>query len=71
MEWSTEKANIKHAVETGLMDFKGEKHPRAKLTPEQVEQIRGLKGIKKQSDIAIMFNIAQSQVCRIMTRKRW
>lgn len=30
LEWTDRLGNMRHAVDTGLMDFKGEKHPRWK-----------------------------------------
>ena len=39
LEWCTQSENIQHAVATGLK-AQGEEHGRAKLTNEQVEEIR-------------------------------
>lgn len=43
LEWTTRGENIKHAVATGLMDFKGEKHHNSKLTIDQVREMRKLR----------------------------
>lgn len=34
----------------------------AKLTPEQVQEIRALRGIQRQKDIAARFGVAQSVI---------
>lgn len=38
LEWTTPQGNASHAVQTGLIDFKGEANPGAKVTDEQVEE---------------------------------
>ncbi len=43
LEWCTIAENIKHAVRTGLMNFKGENHPNAKLTEKQVYEIHAMR----------------------------
>ncbi len=40
LELVTRQENIKHAYATGLASNAGERHPRAKLTDEQVREIR-------------------------------
>ena len=43
LEWCTIAENIKHAVRTGLMNFKGENHHNAKLTEKQVYEIHAMR----------------------------
>lgn len=40
LEWATEKENVNHAVETGLLNTRGSGSPLAKLTDEDVKYIR-------------------------------
>jgi len=51
---------------------KGESHPFAKLSLEQVEQIRSLcsEG-KTQREVGELFNVSNQQVSRIINNKRW
>lgn len=49
----------------------GENSATAKLTYEEVEHIRGLRGKLKQVDIAKMFGINQPHVSRILRGKSW
>ena len=42
LEWVTQKENIQHAIRTGLMNVNGENNPRAKLTDQEVLEIRDL-----------------------------
>lgn len=49
---------------------KGEAHNLAKLTEEQVREIRNIVGLS-QKRIAAMFGIGQAQVCRIRTYQNW
>jgi len=43
LEWTTLRNNSIHAVDIGLHDIKGEKHHNAKLTKEDVIQMRSLR----------------------------
>jgi hypothetical protein len=72
LEWVTPLENMIHAVETGLIDQKGEKNTQAKLSNEEVLQIRDmLDAGLPQKEIAEIFNIRQSTVSRIKTGRRW
>lgn len=51
--------------------LRGERHPNAKLTWEQVCEIRGRMGIERQHDLAARFGIARSTVQRIQKGERW
>lgn len=43
LEWVTHKANTAHAILTGIINMNGENHPNAKLTYENVLEIRNAK----------------------------
>lgn len=49
----------------------GEKHPRAKLTQKQVDEIRRLSKQHSNKEVAERFGINQSTVSRITSGKRW
>lgn len=72
LEWVTPARNVQHAVETGLMDFKGSKHPSSKLKNEDVFEIRrlGKAGITHQA-IASKFNVSRRQVGDILKGRNW
>ena len=42
LEWVTHLENVQHAVRTGLFNHKGANHPGAKLTDQEVLEIRDL-----------------------------
>lgn len=77
LEWCTPSENQKHAHRYGLVDSaKGTRNARAKLTDEQVLEIRRLRSLSKperpkQQDVAEQFGIARSLVSMIESRKIW
>jgi hypothetical protein len=73
LEWSTEKENIKHAVETGLFNTKGESNPNAKINKNDVIKIRELyaSGNYTLKEIGEIFNIAFQTISAIVNKKRW
>jgi len=72
LEWCTASENNKHAWDTGLAKAKrGEEHGASKLTQKQVDQIRELKGLKTQKQIAKIFNISQTTISEVHTGKTW
>lgn len=46
-------------------------HLRYKLTPQQVDEIRGLRGKETQSAIAVRFGVSRENVCIIQAGKSW
>ena len=52
---------------------KGEKHGRAKLTESQIKEIKELSLTNKyfQREIAVMFNISQTQISKIILNQSW
>ena len=71
LAWASAKGNVQHAIETGLRDNTGVRNGKAKLTPEQVEEIRNFKGQKTQKEIGLIFGICQSYVGDIHKNKNW
>lgn len=70
LEWCTNQENIRHAFDNGLVSIlRGTDAVASKLTNEQVEEIRSLAGKMTHRAIANKFNIAHSQVTRILNNK--
>lgn len=73
LEWCTLAQNVKHAVATGLMDLKGEKHAHSKLTEQDVIAARYLAGIGcKHEDITIIINkVSRRQLTDVINGVNW
>lgn len=69
LRWATHTENMRDAAKHGSMP-KGEKHWNAKLSDEQVKQIRAMNGTKPQYEIAEMFNVSKACVSAIMRGTR-
>jgi hypothetical protein len=69
LEWVTPSENIKHAVETGLINIKGSDNGRSKLTEKDVLEIRSsnLKGV----ELGRIYGVDQSLISYIKRRKIW
>ena len=72
LEWCTRSENMKHAFNSGLrVNHKGREHYRAKLTEEQVREIRdGHRGLL-QREIAEIYGVGQSIISAIRLGKSW
>jgi len=55
----------------GWESSRGENHRTAKLTDDDVRQIRRLFGTMPHKDIAAKFGVHKSVISHIKTRKRW
>ena len=73
LEWVTAKENSLHSVMTGLHNSSGENNPMCKLNEEIVGKIRDMYKSKQytQYDLAILFNVSQSNIGRIVRNKLW
>lgn len=78
LEYLSNLDNFLHAKRLGLMEAgydkqRGEKCYAAKLTNEQVQKIRDLyaTGLHSQTALAHEFGISQTQVSRVIRRKKW
>lgn len=71
LKWGTDADNHRDKVAKGRQ-VKGSSHPFAKLTDEDVYNIRSLhsSGIT-QRKISSIFNISNQQISRIVNGKRW
>lgn len=73
LEWIESVDNVRHAVLIGLMDFKGEKHPQAKLTEKDVLSMRKMYagGGMTQKEIGAIFGVCRRQVGDVINGKNW
>ena len=78
LEWSSSSENKQHAIKLGLfhpelIDTKGSKNGRAKLTEEKVLYIKRFlnEDILTQKQIGILFNISSSSIWHIFNNKTW
>ena len=72
LEYCSHKENIAHAVRTGLLNNKGTKNYFAKLTENQVKEIRDLaKDGIYQRHIALIYGISRPNVSMIVNGKSW
>lgn len=69
LESSTDLHNIKHAIEIGLIDNKGEKSHNAKLTAEHVIAIYNSNARIK--DLAKVYKVSASVIYKIKTGTSW
>lgn len=85
LEWVTPSENIKHAYKHNLITnemrkvskpkLQGEKHPKAKLTKEDVLKIRRVhdRNSKEHTSTALaeVYNVSPAHIRAIVSRKRW
>lgn len=75
LEWCTQLRNIEHSWEKGLQKGVGENHPMAKLTVEQVKEIRReyVKGSRDfgTSALSKKFGVAQCTISAIVNGRIW
>jgi hypothetical protein len=69
LEWCTRSENLIHAYNIGLKD-RGEKHYNAKLTENQVLEIRSLNNISK-TEIGIKYKVSRKCISKILNRQTW
>jgi hypothetical protein len=70
----TTKDNSQDRIEHfGHADMRGELHPRAKLTQDDVEQIRAsyIRGLVLQADLAAEFGVTSATISSIICRRSW
>lgn len=71
LEWTNLGDNVRHAVSTGLLRMKGERHFNRKLDDEQVYRIKFLtEGIDNYT-LAREFGVSREQVRDIRLNKNW
>jgi hypothetical protein len=72
LEWCTVKHNNIHAIKLGLSgQAPGEKHHMSKIKESDVLEILENKDNLFQWELAFRYNISQTQISRIVNKKRW
>lgn len=75
LEWCSPKQNMLHAMNNGLFDPVGENNPSAKLTAEQVEQIRAeyVPKSKTHGTVALgrKYGVSNVMIGKIVNNKNW
>lgn len=68
----TQAENVRDAVQRGRLKppprMYGEQHPQARLSNEQVEALRALRGVS-QRELARSFGVSRSQIGRILRKE--
>jgi hypothetical protein len=71
LEWCTTAQNAEHSCKTGLSGW-GERHPTAKLTYDQVTEMKRLSALGvKTKELSKMFNTTMGNVRHIVTGISW
>ena len=70
LRWATRSENENDKLEHGTSN-RGQRNGQAKLTHDDILEIRSLSGALPQSEIARRFGICQQTVSDIVRRKRW
>ena len=73
LETITNAENVRHARRTGLINNKGEKHGRSKLTDQDVKDIRMLfsNDGRKAKELSEMFGVSDQNIRSIVSNKIW
>lgn len=74
LEWATRSENNRHAIRTGLkkpLIRRGEQHGMAKLSGDDVQTIRKLRGRLTQKQLASRFHVSKNMVWLIQHRRNW
>lgn len=72
LEWCTVRENNIHAIKLGLSgQASGEKHHMSKLKQEEVLEIIENKYKLFQWQLALIYNVSQTQISKILNKKRW
>ena len=69
LEWSTRSQNILHAIDAGTNPSRGETHPMAKLSDEQVLKI--LASPLSAEELSKIYNVSKSNIQTILRRQSW
>lgn len=73
LEWATPSENTKHKYAIGLDSNKGIKHPSAKLTEQQVLDIRArfASGETDRSDLGSQYGVSPGHIFQIIKKISW
>jgi hypothetical protein len=72
LDWTLPRDNTKHAFITGLRcSLKGAQVPWAKLTVEEVREIRRQRGCTSHQELANRYGVSRSTISLILEGKNW
>jgi hypothetical protein len=72
LEWCSVLQNNLHAIKLGFKKSpNGEKHHMCKISSKEVLEIKENKDNLFQRQLAVKYNISQTQISRILNNKRW
>jgi len=73
LQWATHQENVQHAYDNRLSSNMGETHPSAKLTPDNVIEIRASYDPRTvtRPALAKKFGASQKTIDEILTLKNW
>lgn len=75
LEWVTRAQNLDHSRRLGrlhvLPALHGSSNPRAKLTPKEVDEIRGMKGVVGARLLAVRYSVSRATIQWIHQGKTW
>jgi len=73
LQWVTHRENMKHAVESGLFDVKGEKHWKSRLKEKDIINIRKMYKTGKYNycQLARKYGVADTCIGSIIRRITW
>lgn len=71
LEYLTASANCKYTYDSGCRNMSGEGHNQAKLTNEQIEEIRFKSNFIRQKELAKVYNVSFQTISSIINRKTW
>lgn len=71
LEYVSPAENTLHALDTGLLNIRGESSPNSKLTVRQVREIRACAGQVRQIDLARRFGVSPRAIRCIVLRETW
>lgn len=71
LEWCTALDNVRHAIDSGLASTRGENNGNSRLTIEQVNEVRSLRGTGTHQQISDLTGIGRTTVTRVLNGSRW
>lgn len=69
LEWATDAENIKHAVDTGLINQKGSKNANSRLSESDIIYIR--ESTLTPTKLAGIFGIHRTYIHKIRNKEKW
>jgi hypothetical protein len=71
LEWVSHKENMKHGYKNGLINNKGMRSGKAKLTDKQVKEIKENPNNLSQKELSKNYNISQQNISAILNGLTW